>query len=100
MTFTTQTTGTADGSDANATTGLTPLITLITGEINLAIDAGLQSIKAGLGNYVWLDANGDGIQNDGSNSGIAGVLVSTALHNGNINIKDLQALHHWFIDKF
>jgi large repetitive protein len=40
-TFTTQTTGTTDGSDANTTTGKTPNVTLAPGDNNLTLDAGL-----------------------------------------------------------
>jgi SdrD B-like domain/GEVED domain/F5/8 type C domain/Secretion system C-terminal sorting domain len=74
--FTQRTLATADGSDADANTGLTPMVSLAPGEYNPRIDAGVTAQKAGLGDYVWLDANGDGIQNEGASSGISGVLVT------------------------
>ncbi|WP_291992060.1 SdrD B-like domain-containing protein [Candidatus Accumulibacter sp. ACC003] len=64
---------TAD-SDANAL-GVTPIVILAPGEYNRTIDAGL--IKpASLGDYVWVDANNDGQQNDGPASGLNGVTVN------------------------
>jgi SdrD B-like domain/Secretion system C-terminal sorting domain len=80
--FTQRTLATADGSDADANTGLTPMVSLAPGEYNPRIDAGVTVQKAGLGDYVWLDANGDGIQNDllpsfgGAGGGLSGVLVT------------------------
>src|SRR4029077_1990480 len=58
--FTTQDAGddTLD-SDANATTGVTQLVTLAPGELNPTIDAGLviPSGTLALGNQVWFDTN-------------------------------------------
>jgi protocatechuate 3,4-dioxygenase beta subunit len=70
--FTTQTTGTTDGSDADTTTGKTPSFTLTAGQNKTDIDAGLKTLRAALGNYVWFDANSNGIQ-DASEAGIPGV---------------------------
>ena len=64
---------TAD-SDANPATGQTPLTTLTSGETDTSLDAGLHA-DASLGDYVWSDADGDGIQ-DGSETGLAGVTVN------------------------
>ncbi len=64
----------ATDSDASSSTGLTTLITLTTGQINNTIDAGLQVATAGLGNFVWCDTNGNGIQDSGE-AGVAGVTV-------------------------
>jgi len=60
-------------SDANVVTGRTPTVTLVSGEVNRTLDAGLHQ-PACLGDYVWDDLNRDGIQNDG-NTGISGVTV-------------------------
>ena len=48
----------------------------------LTIDAGV-SAGAGIGNYVWIDTNGDGIQ-DPTESGIAGVTVNLFDDLGNL----------------
>jgi protocatechuate 3,4-dioxygenase beta subunit len=73
--LTTQTIGTSDGSDADTTTGKTPSFTLSAGQNKTDIDAGLKSIKAALGNFVWFDANSNGIQ-DAGEAGIPGVLAT------------------------
>ncbi|MEO0535467.1 MAG: SdrD B-like domain-containing protein [Cyanobacteria bacterium P01_A01_bin.123] len=66
------------GSDANQTTGLTDVITIASGDDERDIDAGLTTTpptgQATLGDYVWLDANGDGIQ-DANETGVNGVSV-------------------------
>ncbi len=61
-------------SDADPTTGLTGLISLSTGEVDLTWDMGLYALAA-VGDYVWEDADGDGVQ-DESESGIQGVTVT------------------------
>lgn len=65
-------------SDADPATGLTTTTTLDAGENDLSWDAGMYldsgDQPASLGDYVWLDANQDGIQ-DSSESGIPGVMV-------------------------
>ncbi|WP_322494448.1 SdrD B-like domain-containing protein, partial [Chloroflexus sp.] len=61
-------------SDANPTTGRTANFTLVSGQTDPTWDAGLFG-AASIGNYVWLDVNGDGIQNDGT-TGIADVTVT------------------------
>lgn len=76
----------ATGSDADAISGLTASVTLsyAAGGINrnnTTIDAGLISNAGGIGNYVWLDANGDGVQ-DASEKGIAGVTVTLYASDG------------------
>ena len=60
-------------SNADITTGRSGNVDLAQGETNLTIDAGLISL-ATLGDYVWEDLNGDGVQNDG-NTGVNGVEV-------------------------
>ncbi|MEG3439825.1 SdrD B-like domain-containing protein, partial [Pannus brasiliensis CCIBt3594] len=59
-------------SDANVA-GLTGPIALTSGQSNTSVDAGLYQY-ATLGDRVWLDTNGNGIQ-DAGESGIAGVSV-------------------------
>jgi hypothetical protein len=48
---------------------------LVSGENDPTWDAGLY-IPASLGNFVWLDANADGIQGGGNETGIPQVVVS------------------------
>lgn len=68
----------ATGSDANRSTGRTNTVTLNSGNRNdRSLDGGLISSRASLGNYVWMDADGDGVQdNDGTEPGVAGVTVT------------------------
>ena len=75
-TFTTQTVGTntAIDSNANRTTGITGPIALTTGQTDLTIDAGLCVKPAAIGDYVWCDANGNGLQDNGE-VGVAGITV-------------------------
>ncbi|QMW01115.1 SdrD B-like domain-containing protein [Spirosoma foliorum] len=61
-------------SDADLITGRTASVTLAPGEFNPTLDAGYYIPSAGLGDYVFLDANKDGIQNTGDTP-IAGVTV-------------------------
>jgi hypothetical protein len=70
--FTTQNTGTANGSDA-ASTGITSNFTVTASVDNYTIDAGAYLGYGNIGNYVWYDANHDGLQN--GEAGIAGVEV-------------------------
>lgn len=64
----------ADNSDVNATGG-SSTITLSSGANNPNIDAGLY-IPVSLGDFVWSDANGNGLQDDGVLSGIQDVNVT------------------------
>ncbi|MCP4339393.1 MAG: hypothetical protein GY799_11020, partial [Desulfobulbaceae bacterium] len=75
--FTGQDQGTDDSedSDADTTTGRTGTVTLSAGENNLTVDAGMITPPlAALGDFVWYDADQDGIQGSGE-SGISGVTV-------------------------
>ena len=92
--FTTQNAGDdALDSDANPATGKSePCVTLAPGESNLTVDAGLIKKPASLGDRVWEDKNGNGIQdpNEPGISGVkvdlytcAGVFVATTPTNGN-----------------
>ncbi|MCP4031841.1 MAG: hypothetical protein GY734_11450, partial [Herbaspirillum sp.] len=77
--FTSQDQGTDDitDSDPDVSTGKTTTITLSASEINNTIDAGMVIPEelASLGNYIWLDTDKDGIQDD-SEIGISGVTVA------------------------
>ncbi len=60
-------------SDANATTGRSGNVTLAAGDQNLTLDAGLVPLAGvAVGNYVWIDANRNGIQ-DATEVGVPGV---------------------------
>jgi len=61
-------------SDASAATGQTAATSLVSGETDLTWDAGLYQY-ASLGNFVWHDLNGNGIQETGE-PGIDGVTVT------------------------
>ncbi len=61
-------------SDANRTTGRTGNYTLIANQTDDSVDAGIMS-RVSIGNFVWRDANADGIQ-DGGESGIVNVTVN------------------------
>ena len=73
--FTTANAGSDDGldSDADPANGMTQTVTLDDGDFNDTLDAGLIQ-PAGLGDFVFEDTNGNGIQDTGE-SGIEGVLV-------------------------
>ncbi|ADI74493.1 conserved repeat domain protein [Methanohalobium evestigatum Z-7303] len=82
--FTAQNVGTDEtiDSDANVTTGNTSCISLISGEYNDTVDAGMYQ-PASIGDYVWEDVNGDGVQNDGD-TGIDNVTVNLYNCNGDL----------------
>lgn len=65
----------ANGSDADEATGRSNTIALTGSTNNQDIDAGLQNTRSALGNYVWEDTNGDGIQ-DATEAGISGMTVT------------------------
>ncbi len=74
------------GSDADILSGRTANVTLTyasggTLRDNRSLDAGFISTRASLGNYVWLDANSDGVQ-DATEKGIAGVTVTLYASDG------------------
>ena len=72
---------TAVDSDADPTTGQSPTVTLGLGEHNPTIDAGFHQ-TTGLGDYVWLDVDGDGEQ-DSSEPGLENVIVTLLDDTGN-----------------
>ena len=62
-------------SDADLTTGRSQTVTIISGEFNHSIDAGIiKNVKLSLGNRIWNDLNGDG-DIDSGELGIDGVVV-------------------------
>ena len=61
-------------SDADLVTGESGIVTLMSGENNLTLDAGLYQY-ASLGDRVWLDSNANGVQDFGE-PGIEGVTVN------------------------
>jgi fimbrial isopeptide formation D2 family protein/uncharacterized repeat protein (TIGR01451 family) len=67
-------------SDADRTTGRTPATTLQSGEVDPTLDAGAY-LPVSVGDFVWDDLNGDGIQ-DGGEPGIGGVSVRLNVVNG------------------
>jgi len=71
----------ANGSDVSNTTGRTANVVLASGENERNIDAGLifgQPVTASVGDKVWLDTDGDGVQ-DANEVGVSG--VTTTLYN-------------------
>ncbi|MCX7376993.1 MAG: carboxypeptidase regulatory-like domain-containing protein [Alphaproteobacteria bacterium] len=60
-------------SDANAL-GTTGTVTLSSGQHNTTLDAGLVALRA-IGDFAWVDANGNGVQDSGE-AGLAGVSVT------------------------
>ncbi|MFZ4796627.1 MAG: SdrD B-like domain-containing protein [Bacteroidia bacterium] len=84
---TTQTAKVNGNNDANSTTGLSgvAVLTPILGGLdkdNPTIDAGYRANIGSLGNYVWIDTNGDGIQNEPTLNGINSVTVNLLKDNG------------------
>ncbi|MBK8737150.1 MAG: hypothetical protein IPL98_15075 [Saprospiraceae bacterium] len=67
------TTADTNDSDADPTTGNAPVTNLVSGESDQTIDAGIYR-PATIGDYVWRDTDGDGIQ-DPTELGINGVTV-------------------------
>ena len=66
----------AADSDANAATGRSHIVNLTAGESDQTVDAGIyQNLPASIGDYVWVDTNNDGQQNDGA-TGLNGVTVN------------------------
>ncbi|MCI9888961.1 carboxypeptidase regulatory-like domain-containing protein [Micrococcales bacterium 31B] len=73
--FTTPNTGNdASDSDADASGKTTPVV-LAPGENNLTVDAGIVDLPASLGDFVWNDANANGVQ-DAGEAPVAGVTVN------------------------
>ena len=82
--FTTADQGANDANDSDAgTDGRTPCTDLEPGENNTTLDAGLTLPGASLGDRVFLDENGNGIQDDGE-GGVPGVTVNLLDCQGNL----------------
>ncbi len=81
--FTPQDQGTDDELDSDANIqGWTGCIDLMAGEMNHSVDAGVLPL-AKLGDIVWLDCNGNGVQ-DGGETGIEGIEVEVYNSLGNL----------------
>ena len=67
----------ATDSDADRTTGRTATVTLVAGQVNPDVDAGLV-LPVSVGDRVWYDNNGDGLQDDNveAEAGVQGVVVT------------------------
>ncbi|HEX6838027.1 MAG TPA: SdrD B-like domain-containing protein, partial [Polyangia bacterium] len=73
-------------SDIDPATMCSAPVTLAANENNPNIDAGLVATHlAALGDYVWFDRNGDGIQNEAPGDGVNGVTVKLFADNGDGN---------------
>ena len=68
-------------SDANTSTGVTATFTLTPGQRDLSWDAGLIPAPSSLGDFVWIDANRNGIQ-DAGEPGVAGVTATLSRTDG------------------
>ncbi len=66
--------GATDANDSDPVAGIVTGITLTSGQTNNTIDAGFYQ-PGSIGNFVWNDTNGNGIQ-DAGEAGIAGVTVN------------------------
>jgi fimbrial isopeptide formation D2 family protein/uncharacterized repeat protein (TIGR01451 family) len=67
-------------SDVNPGDGTTGIITVAEGEKNDTVDAGLVAPTGKIGDTVWIDVNGDGLQ-DPEDDGVEGVQIN--LYDGN-----------------
>ena len=73
-------------SDVDPLTLCTPVVTLGPGDDDQTLDLGLvPGVSASLGNYVWFDRNGDGVQNEPPTSGVNGVTVRLFADDGDGN---------------
>ena len=82
--FTTPHTTTSNNdSDGDPNTGTSGVVTLAANQNNPDIDFGLVATHfAALGDYVWLDRNSNGIQDESVSDGINGVTVKLFVDNG------------------
>lgn len=64
----------SNNSDADQT-GRTATFTLVAGQSKTDVDAGLVSLKAAVGDYVWNDTNNDGLQ-QANEAGVPGITVT------------------------
>lgn len=73
-------TNNSDSNIANLGNGTTNIINVGVGQHIYTVDIGIA--PASLGNYVWVDQNANGIQDEGNASGINGVTVNLMDSNG------------------
>lgn len=77
-----------DTSDSDGdSTGRTQTVTLAMGETNLDIDFGIEPDFASVGDFVWVDEDMDGQQDNGED-GVPGVIVYLNDANGNLIATD------------
>ncbi len=85
--LTTPNAGSDDALDSDAlANGCTGTYTLVAGESNLTVDAGIVPVPtqpAQIGDFVWRDNDGDGVQ-DAGEPGVQGVTVTLRDGNGNV----------------
>jgi len=98
-----QTVDTVD-SDADTTTGKTATITLTPGETDNTWDAGMYAplppVKACIGDRVWEDVDGDGVQ-DAGEPGISGVIVKLYRSDDTFvafTVTDANGLYSFIVD--
>ncbi|MEM9596040.1 MAG: SdrD B-like domain-containing protein, partial [Acidobacteriota bacterium] len=73
-------------SDTDPASACTDVVTLAPSENNPDIDMGLlPPVDASLGNYVWFDRDGDGVQNEALSDGVNGVAVKLFADDGDGN---------------
>ncbi len=73
-------------SDADPQTACTDVVTLGPSETDLDVDLGLlPPVTASLGDYVWFDLDGDGVQNEALDRGLNGTTVRLFADDGDGN---------------
>jgi len=72
-----------NNSNANPANGGMGTFTLGVSETLPTVDCGLVPLPAALGDYVWEDTNGNGLQDDGQ-TGIAGVTINLSGSDGSV----------------
>ncbi len=98
--FSSQSQGTEDelDSDANPSSGLTQCMSVVAGEYRTNIDAGISYTGAGacsIGDFVWDDVNGNGVQDQGE-VGLSGVTLNLLNCDGSLvetTITDADGLY-------
>jgi protocatechuate 3,4-dioxygenase beta subunit len=83
MSFTSANQGGNDSADSDAAAnGMSHSFTLTSGQVDKSVDAGVLA-AATIGDRVWIDKNGNGVQDDGE-SGKSGVTVQLRDTSGNV----------------
>ncbi|MBK8444763.1 MAG: DUF11 domain-containing protein [Sphingobacteriales bacterium] len=83
-------------SNANTTTGQTAIITISAGENDMTIDAGYTPLGS-IGDYVWLDVDGDGVQ-DAGEQGIPNVTVTLTYPDGTTATTTTDGTGHYIFE--